>query len=365
MRIVEASGGEGVESKRRGARNPATSDAAPSSRALMVVDSAGRVVAADEDGADDGGLFVPRVRANSSGRDGARGGASRGAIARGNGARSETRPGAAHVGEGSAVARGVRAGVRAATRGRPGRDELPQLVPPIRVTSVAEDPRVKGRVRVRCEAEGQRVTLVIGASGVLAFNVRSGMVLDTVSWAALSREARVVHAQDAALRMLSTSRRSRRDLEMRLRRREADQSVIADALGRLDSVGLLNDDEFALAEAAAQLRNGARSTGAVKRRLRQRGVSGDVADAAVASVVETEGVRDGERCEEAAQKRARQLRSFDRATAQRRLTAFLMRRGFLPDLVFPSVKRAMAGWVQGGSGDDGDDAAGDDADDAA
>lgn len=218
------------------------------------------------------------------------------------------------------------------------------LVPPIRVMSVAEDPRVKGRVRVRCQARGESVTLVIGASGVRAFNVRTGMTLDAVSWAALAREARVVHAQDAALRMLSTSRRSRRDLEMRLRRREMDQTVIGDALGRLDSIGLLNDDEFALAEASAQLRNAARSTGAVKRRLRQRGVSGDIADAAVAAVVDTEGVDDAARCQAAAAKRVRQLRSFDKATAQRRLIGFLMRRGFASDLVFAASRHAMAGW---------------------
>lgn len=218
------------------------------------------------------------------------------------------------------------------------------LVPPIRVMNVAEDPRVNGRVRVRCQASGQSVTLVIGSSGVRAFNVRTGMTLDTVSWAALSREARVVNAQDAALRMLSTSRRSRRDLEMRLRRREMDPTVIADALGRLDSIGLLNDDDFALAEAAAQLRNAAKSTGAVKRRLRQRGVSQEVAEAAVASVVDSEGVDDAERCEAAAIKRVRQLQSFDKVTAQRRLIGFLVRRGFSGDLIFPLVRRVMTGW---------------------
>lgn len=269
MRLSDASHDEGVESKRRGARNPATSDAAPSSR-----------------------QGTPR----------------------------------------------------GAGRARRGPVEMPDLVPPIRVMNVAEDPRVNGRVRVRCQANGESVTLVIGASGVRAFNVQPGMVLDTVSWAALSREARVVTAQDAALRMLSTSRRSRRDLEMRLRRRELDTSVIADALGRLSSVGLLNDEEFALAEASAQLRNAKRSTGAVKRRLRQRGVAGDLADAAVASVVESEIIDDAERCEEAAQKRAGQLRSYDRQTAQRRLTGFLMRRGFASDLVFAAARRALEGW---------------------
>lgn len=290
MRISDASESEGVESKRRGARYPATSDAAPSSRGS---------------------------------ERGARSGGSR------SGARRRTTT------------------------------DIPTLVPPIKVTSVAEDPRVNGRVRVRCQALGEIVTLVIGASGVRAFNVCAGMTLDTVSWAALSREARVVHAQDAALRMLSTSRRSRRDLELRLRRRELDSSVIADALGRLDSIGLLNDDEFALAEAAAQLRNASRSTGAVKRRLRQRGVAGDVADAAVASAVESEGVNDAERCDAAAERRVRQLRSFDRATAQRRLMGFLMRRGFSADLVFATSKRLLAGWVQGTGGALEDDSDGD------
>ena len=288
MQIADASEHEGVESERRRARYPATSDAAPSSRAGQA---------------------------------------------------------------GSAPRPGGRSALRKSGRGA---REVPVLVPPIRVTSVAEDPRVKGRVRVRCQALGETVTLVIGASGVRAFNVRSGMVLDTVSWAAISREARVVHAQDAALRMLSTSRRSRRDLEMRLRRREMDQTVIADALGRLDDIGLLNDDEFALAEAAAQLRNGARSSGAVKRRLRQRGVAGAVADAAVASVVESEAVDDAARCEEAAQKRARQLRSLDRTTAQRRLIGFLMRRGFSGDLVFASTRRALEGWGSDGAADGAD-----------
>ncbi len=306
MRIADTSGNEGVESERRGARYPATSGAAPLSR--------GR-------GASDGSR---NTRENA---DGARFGG-----ARASGSRKRRTP-----------------------------EEIPVLVPPIRVMSVTEDPRVKGRVRVRCQANGESVTLVIGASGVRAFNVRTGMTLDTVSWAALSREARVVHAQDAALRMLSTSRRSRRDLELRLRRRESDQSVIADALGRLDSIGLLNDDEFALAEAAAQLRNASRSSGAVKRRLRQRGITADIADAAVASAVDSEGVNDLERCEAAAEKRARQLRRFDKATAQRRLIGFLMRRGFSSDVIFATTKRLLTGWVQGGSDADDDDDADTDA----
>jgi len=305
MRISEASESEGVESKRRGARYPATSDAAPSSRSPRAARSS--------------------AGASSSGSDGTR-------------------------------ARGPRA--------RTGqRDTVTmELQPPVRITSVAADPRVKGRANVRCQAQGETVTLVIGASGVHAFNLRAGLVLDSVSWAALLRESRVVQAQDAALRMLSTSRRSRRDLELRLRRRETDTSVIADALGRLDALGLLNEAEFALAEATAQLRNGARSSGAVTRRLRQRGVSGDLAQSAVAAVVETEGIDDELRCQEAAEKRVRVLRSYDRATAQRRLTGFLMRRGFAPALVFAAARRVLADWGSAGRAEDADGGGGDDDD---
>ncbi|MCC7053560.1 MAG: RecX family transcriptional regulator [Gemmatimonadaceae bacterium] len=250
----------------------------------------------------------------------------------------------------SSRARAGERGAAARAQRRQGAAEV-VLQPPVRVMGVAEDPRVKGRVRVRCQGAGGTVTLVIGASGVRAFNVRTGMVLDSVGWAALSREARVVHAQDAALRMLSTTRRSRRDLELRLRRREQDPTVIGDALGRLDALGLLNEDEFALAEAAAQLRNASRSSGAVKRRLRQRGVSADVVEAAVASVVESEGIDDAARCDEAATKRVRQLRGLDRQAAQRRLGGFLLRRGFSPDLVFAACRRALAGWGGAGAAD--------------
>jgi len=318
MKISDAGSSEGVVSKRRGARNPATSDTAPS--------PLGHDTHAPSDDVPD------RARRGRTGT---------------------TRRQRAEPVPSSALPTSSLANPR--KRRGYGGDDQPALVPPIRVMSVAEDPRVKGRVRVRCQALGESVTLVIGSSGVRAFNVRTGMVLDTVSWAALSREARVVHAQDAALRMLSTSRRSRRDLELRLRRQETDQTVIADALGRLDSIGLLNDDEFALAEAAAQLRNAARSTGAVKRRLRQRGIAGDVADAAVASVVESDSVDDAERCDAAALKRVRQLRSVDRATAQRRLVGFLMRRGFSGDLVFAAARRALAVWTRQGVADGVDD----------
>ena len=76
--------------------------------------------------------------------------------------------------------------------------------------------------------------------------------------------------------------------------------------------------------------------------------------------VDREGVNDVERCAAAAEKRVRQLRSYDRTTAQRRLVGFLVRRGFAPDIVFATTRRMLVGWQQRA---DGTPEAGDGADD--
>ena len=62
-------------------------------------------------------------------------------------------------------------------------------------------------------------------------------------------------------------------------------------------------------------------------------------------------------------RRVRQLRGLDRQAAQRRLTGFLMRRGFSPDLVYAACRRAMTGWgdlVDADGAGGADDSAGDD-----
>jgi regulatory protein len=260
---------------------------------------------------------------------------------------------------------------------------VPVLVAPVTVQGIAEHPRVAGRYRVRCRgrvvddasgsAEGAdevsespgasrrdapvppgvvEVVLVLTASGIGELGVHAGRVLDDASWGALQREARVVAAQDAALRSLATGRRSERDLAMRVRRREPDAAIVAEAVARLRALGVVDDASFAEAEAAARLRRGTVATGQVRRELRRRGVASDVAEEAIAAASVDLEVDDAARCREAAAKRARQLRGLDALTARRRLTAWLMRRGFAPGVVIPTVRAVLA--VGGAADDDGD-----------
>ena len=249
------------------------------------------------------------------------------------------------------AARGGGRGARGAARAR-GVSALPALRAPVTVQGIAEHPRVAGRYRVRVAggladgavADGPvaEAVLVLTASGIGDFALRAGRVLDDMVWGRVQREARVVAAQDAALRSLASGRRSERDLLMRGRRREPDATIVAEAVARLRAVGLVDDEAFAAAEAESRLRRGTVATGQVRRELRRRGVAMEVADEAVAAASADLDVDDAARCREAAEKRARQLRGLDAATARRRLTAWLMRRGFAPGVVMPIVRSVLA-----------------------
>ena len=282
----------GAESERRGARYPVTSDVAPSALPGPIRSPGAR-----------GASGVP-----AAGRGGARREAAR-------------HPGGA-------------AGIRA--------DTAAQLEAPVTVRGLAEHPRIAGRYRVRVSAAAGEAELLLGASGVGDFAVRAGRVFDDEQWRRVQREARIVAAQDAALRSLASGRRSERDLVQRVRRRERDAGVVADAIERLRVLGLVDDAAFADAEAAAKLRRGTVSTGQVRRDLRRRGVAAELADGAIAVASEEFEVDDAARCREAATKRARQLGALAPDVFRRRLGAWLMRRGFAPGVVAPVVRQLLA-----------------------
>jgi regulatory protein len=190
-------------------------------------------------------------------------------------------------------------------------------------------------------ADGGELVLVLTAGAIGELALRAGRVLDAVAWTQLQREARVVAAQDAALRSLASGRRSERDLALRGRRREPDQTIVAEALARLRALGLVDDVAFAEAEATARLARGTVASGQVRRELRRRGVAADVTEAAVLAASDELAVDDAARCREAAAKRLRQLRGLDALTVRRRLGGWLMRRGFAPGLVSETIRAVL------------------------
>jgi regulatory protein len=149
---------------------------------------------------------------------------------------------------------------------------------------------------------------------------------------------RKLGCQDRALGLLAVRARSRRELESRLLRAGFDQEEVAETMQGLSRAGLVDDAAFArefATHAFGSRRSGERL---VRQGLRAKGVAEDVIETAIA---ETSGAS-GHRLTDLAQDRARRLGNLDPAVAYRRLTDYLVRRGYGFSEASDAARRALA-----------------------
>lgn len=145
--------------------------------------------------------------------------------------------------------------------------------------------------------------------------------------------------EEASLKALGRRSLSRRELERALARIGHQQHDIDDELDRLESVGLI--DDFALAQqlvARLQERKGLVGS-AIKAELARR-VLHPGAIAYAMDLIDTSD--ELAKARELASVRARQYGRLDHVTVERRLTAWLMRRGFSSSAVRAAVDAAIA-----------------------
>ncbi|TQL48364.1 regulatory protein [Homoserinimonas aerilata] len=154
------------------------------------------------------------------------------------------------------------------------------------------------------------------------------------------RQAR--RAENVSLAGLTRRNMSRWEIEGLLRSREIDEQLIEAEVARLESVGLI--DDAALAETLVRTQHERKGLGrqGIVSELRRRHIDQQLIDEALEQL---EAGDERERARELAEKRASQLRSYDAATAERRLTAFLTRKGYSSSI----VREAVAGALKGGS----------------
>jgi regulatory protein len=142
---------------------------------------------------------------------------------------------------------------------------------------------------------------------------------------------------DRALGLLAVRPRSRRELERRLLGARFDLDEVRDVLARLEAVGLIDDAEFA--RQYAEHRFGARreSARAVVNGLRAAGVSAELAQETAAAAPDDDEVR----ALDLARSRTVRLAGLDPAKAFGRLSSFLMRRGYGPDVARRAARDAL------------------------
>lgn len=155
---------------------------------------------------------------------------------------------------------------------------------------------------------------------------------------------------EIAAHYLGTRPRTRRELELRLRRSGATDEVAAATLERLEALGLVDDVAFTRWWAEQRDRHAPRGRRMVEAELRQHGVPREVMEALrgeelAEPALDTEAIP-GTEAERAVVALARHLKGRplpDDARAVQRLGAFLMRRGFDPETVRATLRAAGRG----------------------
>ncbi len=145
----------------------------------------------------------------------------------------------------------------------------------------------------------------------------------------------VQRARDICLRLLTVRPRTRAELRQALLRKEIEEDVADQVLGRLDEVGLVDDAAFA--ELLVRSRHTHQGLGrrALTAELRRKGVPEDLAAEAIAAV---DPADEEHRARLLVQKRLRTLSTADEATRVRKLVGMLARRGYAEGLAFQVVR---------------------------
>ncbi|MEI7769167.1 MAG: RecX family transcriptional regulator [Chloroflexales bacterium] len=171
-----------------------------------------------------------------------------------------------------------------------------------------------------------------------------GQQIDAEAWARLESTEQADRAAQAAIRLLEARPRSIAELRQRLRRKEIPAAAIDDAIARLSELGLLDDAAFSRLWVENRRSFSPRGSLALRDELRKKGVARDLIDAALAD--EGEGAAAEQEAERARALARGALRRYadspDRFSFQRRLGAYLQRRGFTFDTIRPILDKLWA-----------------------
>ena len=168
---------------------------------------------------------------------------------------------------------------------------------------------------------------------VLEHRLHPNLSLTPEEVLALSKREKVHQAMEAALRLLSYRPRSEAEVRQRLRRRQIEEEIIAEVIGRLRHQGLLDDAAFARYWRENRQAFSPRGRLRLRAELAQKGVSAEVMTQELQEVDEEAGAL------QAARKKLKTLERMDYEDFHRKLGAFLQRRGFGYELARRVVER--------------------------
>lgn len=206
------------------------------------------------------------------------------------------------------------------------------------VTALEPESRAGG---VRVHVDGKPYGTVAPAD-LAELRLAVGDALDEGRVAALVCRAEVFAAHVVALHVLRARALPAQEIARRLVRKGHAREAAEAAVGALVAAGLVNDAEFARHYARTRARRKGFGPGRIVRDLRRFGLAEREAETAVREALESEGLEPGALAREAAGRKLKGLAGLDRTARERRLRAYLLRRGFARADVVDAVREALA-----------------------
>lgn len=138
-------------------------------------------------------------------------------------------------------------------------------------------------------------------------------------------------AKEVALNLLSYRARSEKEISQKLKGKGYSQEIIEHVITDLRRVNLLNDYEFACGWIKDRLKNRPRGVALLKQELIRKGIEKEIIEKAL-----NEFYPEGEEVKiasELVKKRGKRYKELDRKIARKRMSDFLLRRGFSYEVV--------------------------------
>jgi regulatory protein len=199
-----------------------------------------------------------------------------------------------------------------------------------KITELRFQKRNKDRVNVYVDGR-----FAFGLAAIEAARLKVGQELSDADIARLQKQDEIERAYERALNFLSYRPRSEAEVRRNLRGKDAEEQVIERVIERLTRAGLLDDREFARywVENRAQFKpRGAR---ALRQELWEKGVP----DAVVAETLE--GFDEEEAARQVAETGARKMAHLAPRDFRRKLSAYMMRRGFSYAVINPLIEEML------------------------
>ncbi len=198
------------------------------------------------------------------------------------------------------------------------------LMPTLHITDLRPDKRIPGNLII--ELNGARFA-TLPAEVVAASGIEVDLELEPDQYERLSRIAEVESAYRVAIRLLAARPRGVNELLRKLRDRGHNPSAAAEAVGRLESKGILDDSAFARHFARMRLER-VHGPARILTDLLAKGVDRRLAERAIDSVVDQEAIDTKVAARALAEKRVGQLGGLSPHKMKQRLLGYLGRRGY-------------------------------------